>query len=178
MKYQWHEKTMNKHRFKDQIIYMLVKAKVKQFKNNLAATIREYGKSYNLKIGHVEIGNPDIDNLSGLFTLWVPGFDIPVSVIIDGEKYSVSDLYNILNCIQTYFDLFDIVSGDIDTDLIDIFIADNILTLNCKSIKGYEYEYWTHKPYVKGLPYIISHFAIDIHLFEHESNEIWSMYHG
>lgn len=160
---------MRLYRFRKHLICLLAKAKVKIFNSNLASTIRKSGKSLNLNIGFIEITNPDTDDIQGMFTLWLPRFDIPVSLVIDENprRYSLPELFDVLDCIQSNFDLFDIVSGDIDTDLVEIYFGGEIITLICNSDSGQDYEYWTHKPYEKGLPYIISNFAIDMHMFEH-----------
>ena len=159
---------MRLYRFRKHLICLLVKAKVRIFNSNLTSTIRKSGKSLNLNIGFIEITNPDTDDIRGLFTLWVPRFGIPVSLVIDENprRYSLPELFDVLDSIQSNFDLFDIVSGDIDTDLVEIYFGGEIITLKCNSDSGQDYEYWTHKPYEKGLPYIISNFAIDIHMFE------------
>ena len=133
---------------------------------NLATLIRNSGRTYNLNIGYIEIDNPDTNNIQGLFTLLLSTFDVPISVVIDEtvHRYNLSDLYDILYCIQSNFELFDIVTGDVDADLVDIYLGGDIITLNCKSFDGQDFEYWTHKSYEKGLPYIISSFARDLHM--------------
>ena len=133
-------------------------------KPNVTTTIREAAKSHDLKIGYIEIDNPDIDNILGLFTLWIPSFDTPISVVIDenSREYSLSDLYDVLLCIQRFFKEFDIESGDVEADTVDVYLGGNVIILKCKSVDDIEYEYWTRKPYEDGLAYLISSFAKEL----------------